>query len=187
MSLFGNQLPSPEDNIYIVSAPLPNPTQARTQAAFLNPCIPFNHFPIQITTNPGPHRINRKFSFLEYFKRSLQAETNILLSNQANPEELIRTLSYELAYIGFTMFDETGSPLVPLPSTQLTLIPSLFPELQSIPLPPREMLSTAKLIATNHLTLAQKNRKNVSAHRSRQLQDGIVIPELDQYNQEAEQ
>ena len=169
MSLFDNQLPSPEDNIYIVSAPLPGPTQARTQATFFNPCIPHNHFPIQITTNPGPHRINRKFSFLEHFKRALQSETTILLSNQSNPEELIRTLSYESAYIGFPMFNESGNPITPLSNTTLVLVPTLFPELQSIPLPPREMLSTAHLIATNALTLAHKNRKNVSAHRTRQL------------------
>lgn len=170
MSLFGNQLPSPEDNIYIVSAPDPRPFPKRMQSNPTPTCIPHNHFPIQITTNPGPHRINRKFSFLEHFKRALQSETNLLLTNQQSPEELIRTLSHELAYIGFPMFDELGNPIVPLSSTTLTLIPTLFPELQSIPLPPREMLSTAQLIATNALTLAQKNRKNVSAHRTRQLQ-----------------
>ncbi len=161
MSLFTPQLPTPENNVYIVLCPRnPNP------APNSNPLA--NYFPIQVTDNPGPHRIGRHLSYLEYLKRALNTRTDLLTTSSVDPTESIAQLSFELAYLGFPMFSLVGEPIRPLSNTILRLIPQFFPQFLELPTPTPGILDVAHKSATLSLQLAAKNRRGVAAHRKRQ-------------------
>lgn len=166
-NLLGNQLQpiDPEKSLFIISAPLPND---RTYPILSNNCIPHGHFPIQITNSPLPHRINRKFSFLEYFKQELKAvPTLLIVEENINIDVFQHDLSNELAYLGFTIFDKEGKPITPVSNTTLEIIPIKYPYLQSIPLPPRELISKAADAANIKVFKAKQNSEAVANYRER--------------------
>lgn len=171
MSLF-NSIPAPENNVYLIVCPLSHQTQNQyptNTPLGIHSLLANNLFPIQVTETIGPHRVNRKLSYFEHFKRSLQGTPLLLVTLQEDPTDFILALTYELAYIGFPMFNQSGEPVRPIASTKLSLVPAHFPSLQSIPLPSPEILQTAHVQATNAIKLAQQNRKYVNAHRNKQL------------------
>lgn len=176
-NLLGNQLQAidPEKSLFIISAPLPND---KTHPILPNNYIPYGHFPIQIANSPLPHRINRKFSFLEYFKQELKAVPTLLtVAENINIEVFQHDLSNELAYIGFTMFDKEGKPITPVSNTKLEIIPSLFHELQSIPLPPRELINKAASVANIKIFKAKQNAEAVANYRERNPTESKGRPE----------
>lgn len=188
MSLF-DSIPAVENNIYLVTCPYPPTTKLPTQlqkelhkqttdsiiqSNFIPSPVfrPADQFPIQVTLDPGVHREGRKYSYFEYFKRSLSGEAHLITSYDQDPEQLVLELSYEIAYLGFTIFSPLGNLVQPVHLSELKWLPELLPHLINLPLPPPEILETAHYQAAAAIKLAQKNRRNVSAFRSR-----IITPQ----------
>lgn len=169
-NLLGNQLQSidPNKTLFIISAPYPIAYQTAFNLPKPDCNIPQNHFPIQITNSPLQHRVNRKLSLLEYIKQKLSAEITLFISDSNIDIDILQhDLSNELAYLGFPMYDEEGKRITSISNTILEIIPSKFPYLQSIPLPPREMIDNATATAATTLFKADRNRQNVERFRER--------------------
>lgn len=175
LGLFGNVKPK-YNSIYIILAgynKIPPrdmiPPYKRTK--FHNPSISescsnqLSYFPVIVTNSLNQIKQNRSLSFVEHFLKTFQ-EIGYFSINYENSIflNLEETLTNEIATLGFQIFN-MQSEIVPIKATAPTNLQRLFPQILSLPLPPREVIAEHMDKASKSFQLAQKNREYVQKHR----------------------